>query len=83
MEKIFAPFTDEQVKKLNGYQKSPQFHPFTCTGQPVDHDDENGKFTENSRTVCPNEGILIATKEGWVCPCGKYKQKSAYSFMAK
>ena len=30
MEIIKAPFTEEQVKYLNEYQKSGRFHPFTC-----------------------------------------------------
>jgi len=81
MEKITAPFTKEQVEKLNKYQKEGKFHPFTCTGQLIEQEDEKGKFTEKSRSVCENEGILIATEEGWVCPCGQYKQDWAHSFM--
>jgi DNA polymerase III delta prime subunit len=30
-----------------------------------------------------NEGILIATTDGWVCPCGEYKQDWAHDFMSK
>jgi len=29
-----------------------------------------------------NEGLLVATTEGWVCPCGEYKQDWAHEFMA-
>lgn len=71
MEKIVAPFTDEQVKNLNEYQKSTGIHPFTCCS----HEGCN-------RTSQPNEGILIARTQGWVCPCGKYKQNWAHKFMA-
>lgn len=28
--KIETPFTDEQVKSLNDYQASGDFHPYTC-----------------------------------------------------
>lgn len=70
MSKIFAPFTEEQVKNLNIYQDS-WFHPFTCCGH-------NGcKRREH------NDGILIATTEGWICPCGKYKQDWAHAGMAE
>ena len=25
-----------------------------------------------------NEGVLIATESGWICPCGEYKQKITF-----
>lgn len=65
---IYAPFSDEQVIKLNEFQKSKRFHPFTCGGCDRNRDDQ---------------GILIATNDGWVCPCGKYKQDWADSFMVE
>lgn len=71
MEKIKAPFTEEQVKNLNDYQELGCFHPFTCCS----HDDCD-------RRKQPNEGRLRATTEGWVCPCGKWKQDWAHAFMA-
>ena len=64
---IYAPFSDEQVLKLNEFQKSKKFHPFTC---------DCGRDRED-------KGILIATNEGWICPCGEYKQNWAHSFMIK
>lgn len=30
MAKVTAPFTEEQVKSLNGYQQCEKLHPFTC-----------------------------------------------------
>jgi hypothetical protein len=30
MTKVDAPFTDDQVKSINGFQKSKHWHPFTC-----------------------------------------------------
>lgn len=72
---IKAPFTDEQVKTLNEYQKCGMMHPFTCCS-PED-------IPECLRTKGgPHEGLLVATTEGWVCPCGKYKQDWAHEFMA-
>lgn len=67
MDQIVAPFTNEQVEALNEFQKNPLPHPFTCAGE--------------NRKECPNDGILIATTDGWVCPCGRYKQYWAFSFM--
>jgi hypothetical protein len=29
-----------------------------------------------------NDGVLIATLNGWVCPCGEYRQDWAHDFMA-
>ncbi len=39
-------------------------------------------FSEKSRSACPNGGTLTATTEGWVCPCGKYKQDWAHKIMS-
>jgi hypothetical protein len=30
-----------------------------------------------------NEGMLKATTDGWICPCGEYKQDWAHDFMAE
>lgn len=67
---IYAPFTDEQVQKLNEFQKSRKMHPYTCMGE----------FCDRSKTE--NEGILIATNQGWICPCGQYTQNDAPNFYA-
>lgn len=39
-----APWTDEQVKALNKYQKERFMHPFTC---PNDHDNRELVATNN------------------------------------
>lgn len=67
MKKIDAPFTDEQVENLNAFQENMLAHPFTCDGSGCEQD---------------VSAILKATNEGWVCPCGKYKQSWAHAFMA-
>lgn len=67
-----APFSEEQVKSLNAHQNNSQLHPYTC----------NREFDECEVRMNPNDytknGILIATTEGWICPCGKYKQGWAH-----
>jgi len=65
-----APWTDEQVENLKKWQVHPFAHPFTCCS----HDDCD-------RLNQPNEGALIPSNEGWVCPCGKWKQNWAHQFM--
>jgi len=80
MDQVFAPFTPEQVEALNKYQKSGAFHPFTCgiSSLPV----RSYKPNPNCEKSNNGEGILIATAEGWICPCGNYKQNWAHAFMA-
>lgn len=66
---IYAPFSDEQVERLNWYQRNTDFHPFTCAGKIL------------SRSQHPDgEGILVATNEGWTCYCG-YTQNWAHRHM--
>lgn len=69
--KIYAPFTEDQVESLNSYQKSGQFHPFTCCSH------EGCVRSEHEG------GLLKAREEGWICPCGKWTQKWAWKFMAE
>ena len=77
LEKIEAPFTQEQVQKLNEYQRNGRFHPFTCCSPSDIIKCERAKLGNGMG------GLLIATKEGWVCPCGGYKQNWSHSFMAE
>lgn len=87
MAKIYAPFTDEQVRKLQAWQEGNTnymfkredglminlpCHPFTCCS----HDG-------CERLAQPNEGALLPTNEGWVCPCGKYTQNWCHDFMVE
>lgn len=60
-----APWTEEQVVVLNRFQANGAFHPFTCPGK-----DSGCERRE-----------LTATKDGWVCHCGEYKQDWAHDFM--
>lgn len=68
---VRAPFTTQQVKNLKDYQKRGDRHPFTCRGQYCD------------RSQRKDEGILIPTTEGMVCPCGKYTQDWVHQFMVE
>ncbi len=58
----------DKLSELNAFQKSGRFHPYTC--------DRNHAECEVNITPrdYSKDGILIATSEGWVCPCGKYTQ---------
>lgn len=59
--------TNKQIEEFNERQNKGEFHPYTCCG-PSD-------ILECERTAGKNDGVLIATKEGLVCPCGKYTQE--------
>ena len=60
--------TPEEVGRLNKEQKRNDRHPYTC--------DRRAKQCEVNQTPrdYKKDGVLIATENGWVCPCGKYKQ---------
>lgn len=63
--KIIAPWDVGMVDKLNRLQNDPRFHGYTCPG-PVE---EPG---------CTEQSKLRATAQGWVCPCGMYRQDWAH-----
>lgn len=77
---IKAPWNDEQVEKLENWQAGMiaqpidgglailTVHPFTCCGH---------EGCDRST----DDGILRPTNDGWVCPCGKYKQDWCHDFM--
>ncbi|WP_405558927.1 hypothetical protein OHV08_33875 [Streptomyces canus] len=65
---IYAPWTDEQVTALNGFQHHGRMYPFTC-----------GAVHSSGRSP-----ILVATPAEWICPdpsCD-YTQDWAHAFMA-
>jgi hypothetical protein len=70
-DKITAPFTLEQVKYLNAFQKSGWMHPFTCG------------FNRTDANHLDGEGVLVATEAGWICPFCPYTQDWAHGFMAE
>jgi hypothetical protein len=73
LNRIFAPFNEEQIKLINEYQQSGM-HPFTCCGN-----DNEGK--ECNREI--EDGVLKALKDELICPCGRYTQNWVHSGMAK
>lgn len=58
-----APWTDEMVAALNARQQDPQLHPYTCG---------SGKRTDAAHL--DGEGVLVATRDGWMCPFCPYRQ---------
>lgn len=65
---VYAPWSPNEVAALNDYQQAGWFHPFTC-GIRDEHPSD--------------EGILVATENGWVCPVEScdYTQTWAHAFM--
>jgi len=57
---------EEKVDLLNEQQTLTAIHPLTC--------DRSHEECE-TKGISRKDGILIATENGWVCPCGNYTQK--------
>lgn len=81
-------FTEEQVNNLNEFQSSGRFHPFTCDGRDSPNCKRNKSYQDRRKGIeipftNENEGVLIATSNGWVCPCGDYTQDWAHQFMSE
>lgn len=83
MERIEAPFTDEQVLALNRSQRNGMLHGFTCCSpESVKECTRAGKVVDGYYVSGTTNGTLQATRDGWVCPCGKMPlQEWAYAFM--
>ena len=64
-----APWDRKQLRNLRKWQNSA-WHPFTCCSH-------NGCDRLNQ----PDQGKLIPTKDGWICPCGEWKQNWAHKAM--
>ena len=56
--------TKLEIDNMNKAQRAGFMHPYTCDRSA---DGCQVKFNES-------DGVLIATKDNWVCPCGKYVQ---------
>jgi len=87
---VKAPWTEEHVRSLNGYQQSGSFHPFTCGACR----DRMGirkpcpaPTTDGVCTLCGGHGVVFddhlleATQAGWVCPTCSYTQDWAWEWM--
>jgi hypothetical protein len=62
---VKAPWSQEKVDELNRHQADGRFHPYTCPGDRPECRDQT-------------DLTIIATVDGWVCKCGKYKQDWAH-----
>ena len=61
---IHYKIPQERIDELKKIQNNPMLHGYTCPG--------DNQFCRTSKY---NDGLLIPTPDGWVCPCGEYKQK--------
>lgn len=72
-DRSYAPWTDDELANLNRFQTLGFMHEFTCCSPE--------EIPECQRRTKQNGGMLTATTDGWVCPCGKYKQDWCYPYM--
>lgn len=61
------------IEQLNADQQRTDKHPLTCNRSGEDDCERNASFKGTPRNS-RDAGLLIATDEGWTCPCGAYKQ---------
>lgn len=79
MSIIKTPWTDEQVRALNEYQRKGQFHPMTCGGNRSDAAHKQYATEHNE----PDLGLLVATNDGWKCPVCDYTQNWTHHFQTQ
>lgn len=58
-----APWDQETIDRLNARQRDDSMHPYTC-----------GNRKDIAKTHADGEGVLVATKDGWICPYCDYRQ---------
>jgi len=81
-EMIEAPFTDEQVRNINDFQNGGNRHPFTCCSpEEITECTRAGKMVDGKYVQGTSGGLLIASNDGMVCPCGEYEQHWVYKIM--
>lgn len=68
MSESYKPFTPEQVKRIESYQRNGLFHPYTCPNR-------DNHLSEM------REGILTVTPDGLKCDCCDYTQDWVHSFV--
>lgn len=66
-------FTAEEVVNLTRSQRERMRHPFTC-GKRNDPDNPHPVLDGDN-------GVLVATVRGWICPFCDYTQGWAHPFM--
>lgn len=89
----FAPWTSDQVRALNAYQRSGWLHPFTCghcrdtQGVIFERAPDTGilhRVTGNQHDgweIFVLDRTLTATAAGWICPTCDYTQDWAHDWM--
>ena len=70
--RIDAPFSPDQVQRLNEWRAAPGVHPFTCA---------NRGDGDHRRTT--DLGVLVATVDGWICPDCSCTQRWAHQSMTE
>lgn len=84
-----APWSPEQVENLRKFQSCGWVHQFTCCrgdeSTPSCKRRESARLRFDEGKEVPytdeNEGVLIPTEDGWLCPCGEYRQNWAHESM--
>ncbi len=66
MGKIQTMWSIEVIARLRERQQDQTKHPYTCGGL--------GPEDRCHRIQGIDEGVLVPTAEGFVCPCGSYRQ---------
>ena len=94
MDTIEAPWSGEQVRSLNGFQRSRAVHPFTCPRSHLtvadDQPDDRGHLwrdaggDDDPYPFCFDHVRLVADHDGWWCTAQTcdYTQSWAWEFMA-
>ena len=81
-QRVFAPWSEKQVKCLNEYQKSPFMHAYTCgRGGRGDTCGEIVAYIDNDpESPIFKRSELVATKDGWKCfKCGYTQNWASYA----
>jgi len=73
MDKTQAPFTVDQVARLEAFQRERCYHPFTCAH----------RGDGNHGNIDGDTGILVPTVRGWICRYCNYSQDWAFRFMTE
>lgn len=82
MKNIKAPFSKIQIDKINEFQEKGKFHPLTCCSpEEIPECLRAVKIIDGNIIKGKSDGVLIATENGVVCPCGKYTQSSVPAFI--
>jgi hypothetical protein len=68
---VKAPFTDQQVARMNAYQEMGIYHPYTCPRRDP----------ETHKVYYGDLGTLFATRMGWICRDCPYVQETVHDYI--